>query len=56
MIRYDSATHLLEQVTGLRYIQKLLGGITVRKTTKIHIRVSKKVIDNIKNPADDFFE
>ncbi len=39
----------------LRYIQELLEHNSP-KTTEIYAHVSKRVIDKIKNPTDDFFE
>jgi integrase/recombinase XerD len=53
-IKGNITTHLLEQGTDLRYIQELLGNESSR-TTEIYTHVSKKAIDKIKNPMDDFF-
>ena len=48
-MRHTFATHLLEQGTGLRQIQEVLGHSSI-KTTEIYTHVSNKEIANIRSP------
>jgi site-specific recombinase XerD len=50
-LRQSFATHLLENSTNIRIVQKLMGHSDV-KTTEVYTHVMKKDLDAVTSPSD----
>jgi len=52
-LRHSFATHFLEAITGIKYIQELLKHNSSR-TIEIYTHITTKDMENIKSPLDNF--